>query len=688
MTRPAWFVSGLVVASSVTWFLIGRHVAAPWIMVDELEYADLGRSFADSGRFLIRGAPAHGYGVVYPLLIAPGFRVFTASTTSYAVIKALNAVYMSMVAVPAYLLARRVLRPRAALVACALSLLVPSMLYTGEVMTENVFYPLFVGCALALVLVLEEPTVRRQAALVGLVAAAYLTRAEATAILGAVLTAPLLLAAGSRDVRLRRFLPLFGLVGAVGLVVLGTLWARNGSPLSVLGPYRSAVADRYTVGGVLRFLVYHVAELDLYLGVVGFAALLFLWLGARHGTRKQRSFAAASLALVFWVVLEVAAFASQPSISKIEERNMFYVAPLAIIALLEVIERRRLGSVQALTAAAAAAVLPCLLPFPRFVNPSATADTLAILPWWRAHDHGVELGDLRWAALLAGIAAGVAFLALSRRLAFVLPALLGVYFVAITVEAVHGAHGVLVAARGKLGAAVQTRDRDWIDRSVRRGGAVAVIYTGRESPAITWESEFFNRSITTVYDVDVLPPDPLPAVAAIRRSDGTVVTAVGPVVAQYVLASTAIDPKGRLIAVDGSLGIGLYRVDGPVVAQAHIVGLYPADTWSQRTVTYDRSDCGGGTLSVVLRSDPALFDSPQTVTARERGAPIGRASVPPDEPRRLTIALTPTAARRCAVTFTVARLASPARTVPGSADRRLLGIRFEAFSYRPASGSR
>src|SRR5947199_86042 len=54
-------VAGLVLASSVVWLLIGRHVAAPWIMVDELEYGELGRSFADGDHFLIRGDSAHGY---------------------------------------------------------------------------------------------------------------------------------------------------------------------------------------------------------------------------------------------------------------------------------------------------------------------------------------------------------------------------------------------------------------------------------------------------------------------------------------------------------------------------------------------------------------------------------------------------------------------------------------------------
>src|SRR5206468_4317174 len=78
---------------------------------------------------------------------------------AYAAAKTINAAVMSLAAVPAYFLAHRLLRPALALVAAALTVTVPSMLYTGTLMTENVFYPLFLTVALVLVLMLERPTV-------------------------------------------------------------------------------------------------------------------------------------------------------------------------------------------------------------------------------------------------------------------------------------------------------------------------------------------------------------------------------------------------------------------------------------------------------------------------------------------------------------------------------------------------
>ena len=104
-------------------------------------------------------------------LIAPAWRLFDAVPDAYAAAKAINAVVMSLAAIPAYFLARRLLRPPLALVVAALTVLVPSMLYTGTLMTENAFYPLFLVVALALVATLERPTPLRQVVLLALLRA-------------------------------------------------------------------------------------------------------------------------------------------------------------------------------------------------------------------------------------------------------------------------------------------------------------------------------------------------------------------------------------------------------------------------------------------------------------------------------------------------------------------------------------
>ena len=164
-------------------------------MIDEIVYSELAKSFAAHGQFLVRDVPSHGYGFVYPVLIAPAWRLFGAVPEAYAAAKAINARRDVARRDPGLLpRASACSAPPLALVAAVLTVLVPSMLYTGTLMTENAFYPLFLVVALALVATLERPTPLRQVVLLVLCGLAYATRAQAVALVAAAATAPLLLA--------------------------------------------------------------------------------------------------------------------------------------------------------------------------------------------------------------------------------------------------------------------------------------------------------------------------------------------------------------------------------------------------------------------------------------------------------------------------------------------------------------
>src|SRR5262245_62303936 len=74
---PAWvWLTGIVVVSIAVRIALARRIVAPWIMVDEIVYSELAKSFASSGEFLVRDVPSHGYGFVYPVLIEPAWRMF------------------------------------------------------------------------------------------------------------------------------------------------------------------------------------------------------------------------------------------------------------------------------------------------------------------------------------------------------------------------------------------------------------------------------------------------------------------------------------------------------------------------------------------------------------------------------------------------------------------------------------
>src|SRR5581483_9518118 len=138
------------------------------------------------------GEPNFGVGLVYPALISPAWRLFGAVPDAYVAAKTINSVLMSLAALPAYGLARRVLRQPLALLAAALAVAVPSMIYTGTLMTENAFYPLFLTCVWLLVLVLERPTPWLQAAVLVVAFVCFLTRAQAVVLAPAIALSPLL----------------------------------------------------------------------------------------------------------------------------------------------------------------------------------------------------------------------------------------------------------------------------------------------------------------------------------------------------------------------------------------------------------------------------------------------------------------------------------------------------------------
>ena len=111
------------------------------------------------------------------------------------------------------------------------------------------------------------------------------------------------------------------------------------SLLDLLGAYCARRRRGATTSGAaLRYLWWHVAELALYVLVIPLAATIVLVARARSLDARLQAFLAATVSLTVCIVPVVATFASEFS-DRIEERNMFYVAPLLCIALLAWIER-------------------------------------------------------------------------------------------------------------------------------------------------------------------------------------------------------------------------------------------------------------------------------------------------------------------------------------------------------------
>jgi hypothetical protein len=423
--------------------------------------------------------------------------------------------------------------------------------------------------------------------------------------------------------------------------------------------------------------VFHLAALDLSLWVLPFAALIVLAASARHLDEALRAYATAAIALTVWLVLEVGVFASTWS-DRIEERNLFYLAPLLFIAFLAWLERGQPRPPRAAVAAAGlAAALPGALPFAQLTTLSAASDTPFLAPWWYLGDRVAGRSNVALLAVLVAIGLGALFLWLPRRWAPLLPALVALGFFltwlplqlwTISFERL----SVLAFQNG-----IQVAPGDWIDRAVGPDAHVAAIWSGN-NPFRIWENEFWNRSLRRVYDLGPPLPGAMPEMRLhVQPATGVLLDRRGqPLRARYVLADRDVQIDGTAITSDAAHDMTLYRVTPPVRTPSRVSGWY-SDTWTTPSVVWTRVGCRPGALHVLVSSDPKLFPGLTQRIAVSGSTPHRVVLLPTTESRALSLPLQPRGGT-CAVTFDITPSRKPAM------DPRVLGIHIQYFKYVPA----
>jgi hypothetical protein len=668
-------------------------MAAPFVFVDEAIYTELARSLADTGSFAVRETSVSGYSLLYPALLAPVYGLFENLVDAYEAAKATNAIVMSLAAIPTYLLARRVVGERLALLGAVIAVAVPSMAYTGTMTTESLFYPVALGFAFVLVRYLERPGYPWLAALAVALGIAFATRSQSLAFVPAIATAPLLLALfRSRAVVLRPFVPLYVLGGAAALGLVALQAARGRSLADLLGAYSIVGEGSYDVGQVLRYWLWHVEELDLYVGIVPFAALLLALVVGRSLPERLQEHVAATASLVAFSTLAVGAFASRFASDRVQDRYLFFLAPLLVVVVLAWVE---LGGPRPRSAAAAAAAIALALvlvfPYVRFIGEPAKSDTLGLIPLWTINEHLVA-GRYWVTVAIVGTALVALWLLVPARYAVAVPVILLVLFAVLSRPVWSGPHGFLAAGLGALRQGNPGLPRDWIDRAIPAGEEVAVLWTGRADRFTVNMNEFFNRRVGHVYYTDQPTPGGIGEIPVTRTEDGeTAPLGVfrlpegGLVEASFALLDGSVIPDGMVIARNETVGTALWHLTAPLSSREDITGLYP-DTWSGPRVRWRLLRCEGGRLTATVHSDPSLFMRAQRLTARA-AAPGGGALrwttvQPTGEPASLGVPAAP-AAGTCTVDFLVDPTARPSAVIPGSTDDRELGLHFDAFHWEP-----
>src|SRR5919201_4461120 len=318
---PARLVlAGIVAASAAIRFVAALAHATPLYFPDEYIYSEISRSLAHAGKPLIRGNAAHSRAVLEPLLAAPAW-LAGGPEVAYRLTQGLNAVAMSLAAVPVYLLARRLrLGQWTALGSAALAVVCPDLFYVSFLLAEPIAYPLALGAVYLGVCALERPTRRNQAGFLVLAGLATLARAQFVVLVPAFLVAGLLV----RRLRGMRF--------AVGLALAPVLLVAAAGPGRLLG-YYSGVADLH----ISPLGILHWAAVDLML--LAYASGWIVAPGAVVGLALarepvERAFAALVGCTAGGLLLEAGLYATNAGEQggRFQERYLLALLPLALPA--------------------------------------------------------------------------------------------------------------------------------------------------------------------------------------------------------------------------------------------------------------------------------------------------------------------------------------------------------------------
>jgi hypothetical protein len=565
----------IIVLSTIVRGAISSRVPSVWILPDEIVYSELAKSIAAGGMPAIRGVNVFGWGVVYPTLIAPAWALFGDPVRAYHVALGLNAFVMSLAALPAYLLARMFVPHRSALLVALFTVLVPSMSYTGVVMTENAFYPVFLLSILLIARAVREPSpVNQGLALLGLGIAAF-TRIQSAALLAAYLAALGLFAAtgaaSCRRTYLLRASPSVVLVAVAALVPPVASIASGEGPLRWLGG-RSGTFDQMNVWEIPQWFAYLAGDLVLYVAVAPLAAtVVMIALGlSRRSPQAVRLFSAVSLptflAMLFSVSV-VSASLDADGVENLNERYVFYVVPLAFVGL-ALWARERLPRPQPLAwvVVAVCCVVAAVLPFAELEH-NASFQSIALLPWI-----GLTSLGLLVPVLVTGFTLGCGLLWLRSesdnvgRLWFVT----GVTMTALVMLAIGGN----ASSASDTAKTFRGGSPTWIDNVLPRGATVSVVWrerlasSGRLDRFAPWVmvAEFFNSAVRDVYRLggptyyeNVLPTKPIE-----RLADGTLALNGVPLEAEYVLVTCETPVAGTVVARSPHGVLELVKTRGPL----------------------------------------------------------------------------------------------------------------------------
>lgn len=502
----------------------------PWLFTDELEMTQISRSIAATGHAARRGEP-YTFRSLYTYLIAPVWWIDDVAK-AFSALKYVDVFVMTSVIFPTYFLARLFVGRKWALFAATGAAAIPSLAYSSWIVEETLAYPY---AALCFFLITKALITRSRGWVAAAIAASFVApfvRGELVVIPIVVVIATLLALWSSAWAVRRRETWSWSDYLAVVTLVFGAIFT-----LSAVASHHSQQWYGVTTYWKHRIVVlgdWAAGSLAIGLGVIplvlGLAALARA--PGEQASRNVRMFRCVATAGIIGFGLYTgmkAAYLSTVFATRVEERNLIYIAPLLFAGTALVFDRRRVNVAALAVSAAYGVYLVVGTPF--LMGVQLYSDALGVSILQQANRY-YELGPATAQWLLLGILAGAVVLVLAAahprlgRAGTGLVALLAVGILAWNVT------GQISAASGNVSISRDLGDTlrhpfTWVDDASHRKPTL-YLAQGVADPNPEWELEFWNRSILSVQSLDGTLGGPGPSGTPNIAPDGRLYWSLNP----------------------------------------------------------------------------------------------------------------------------------------------------------------
>jgi hypothetical protein len=583
-----------------------NHVS-PWEFGDELQLTQIARGIAETGHGMRRGEP-YGFHTLATVLTAPAWWIDN-TATAYAVVKYIGVFTMTAAVFPAYFLARLIASRRAALFAAAAAGAIPSFAYASMILTEPLAY---FWSTLCLFLVAKGLATRGRwwlgAAAVACVVAP-LVRGQLAVLPAIYVLAALAVAwTGEAARRWRRRWSPREWIGA-GVLLIGAIVFTNAIVSSQSQEW--LIATGFWRGRIVDLGLWAAGAFTIGLGILPVVAGLSALFRPRSEPRtpELRAFAsvlAASVVCFGLYAAVKAAYISTVFATRIEERNLIYLAPPLLAGTALWLDRRRLLLVPLLAAAGFACYVILATPYALENVPYDDAFGLSIVQMTNRRlsfaDSGVE-----W-LVVGTLLVSVALLVAPRLLARRPRASGGVAALAAALVLAWCLTGEITGSNASNGYSrtvltLIPSPPNWLDRAT---GNTSAVYVGQGVDSghafLVNLVEFWNRSLKQVWTLDGTDFGPGHTITPDLAATNGELFPDPPV--QYVVTDSGINfvgtPAGTFGAADRTWRV--YRIEHPLRTAQSVTGL-SADGWSGATAAYNQYETPGhrrGYLTVTL----------------------------------------------------------------------------------------